>query len=435
MSKRAPRTRAASPRASGIAKTPPFLDGVPVAGTAGRALLTSRQLGVLQHTAGNRAVGRLLRAARQDRGTAVQRWAWVSAAQVDPADTSLDPKMKALASDKLVHDYGSDAEFRGHAAGKTDYLGNLPGPVSTGTWVRFAPTGTNLLGEYHTQVTLEHVLAAVGSKSFIYEPISVDVMPADSAMRKVYEAENKDRFTRFGIGGVPDKRQFGAESLFPKMGFALNELLPYITPPGDFADLKPGAYFGQPAQRYVKIAWGHAKDVAAEVKILKKQKKPVPAPLEDLAKVYKATKGTLKKFITGLPVDGYLGDALDTRRGKKVLPALHRFCTAFVAAMLARAGTDTDLTGQERTNLAATPQTTDADKKAVFAKWRNLHFSHAVRDAAQRGVRYAGMGMAHLTYLNNEGLPPNSQGYDMAGKEIADFETLTKNLAASVKSP
>jgi hypothetical protein len=75
------------------------------------------------------------------------------------------------------------------------------------------------------------------------------------------------------------------------------------------------------------------------------------------------------------------------------------------------------------------------ENEAIFSKWRNLHFSHAVWDAVKRGVRYAGMGRLHLDYLVAEGIPPNSHPYDMTGKELAEFEALTNRLASSVKSP
>jgi hypothetical protein len=81
------------------------------------------------------------------------------------------------------------------------------------------------------------------------------------------------------------------------------------------------------------------------------------------------------------------------------------------------------------------PQATTAEKFAAFGKWRNLHFSHAVRDAVAKGVRYAGMGREHLKYLIAEGLPAKSRGYDMVAKDLTDFETLTKNLAATAKNP
>jgi hypothetical protein len=395
-------------------------------------MLTSQQLAALQRTAGNRAVTAAIESARRRSGPAVQRWSWVANQRVRPDDPGLNRSMKRLAKDKLVHDYVDGAEFAKHAAGDTDYLGNLPGPTSTGTWVRFETTGTNLLGENHTLVTLEHVIKAVGSKSFIYEPFSVDVMPVHSAMMTAYRKENRDRFKRFGVKGVADKRQFGQESLFPKMGFALNLLVREVTGPDDLDKVKRGAYTGQPVQRYLKIAWAHAKDAADEVQRLKG---PKPAPLEALAAAFTTTRDELNAFITRLPVDGYLGDALDTPKGRRLLPTLLEFSHRFVEAMLDHVTTDQRLTGAERETLANMPRERGGEKEAIFSLSRNLHFSHAVRDAVGRGVRYAGMGRLHLDYLTREGLPPNSRGYDMTGRELAAFEGLTENRKSSVGSP
>ena len=366
----------------------------------------------------------------------IQRWAWVSAAQVKPDEPGLDPRMKGFTTDSVVRDYGSMSEFADHAAGKTDYLGNLPASSgSPGTWVRFAPGGSNLLGEDHTLVTMEHVAPAVGSTNFTYEPFSTDDLSGQPAMKAAYETENADRFKTFGVDAVPDKRQFGGESLFPKIAFAFVILQPYADGAGSLDDLKPGGYVGQPLQRYLKIAWGYARDVADEVAQLKKAKKPVPAAHKQLGSVFSSTQGALDGFITALPVDGYLGDSLDTVDGKKKLPSLSKLCKAVVASMTARMETDTGLSDAERKQLKGMPRGTAAEKGAAFGKWRNLHFSHAVADAVARGVRYIGMGRDHLDYLNAEGLPAKSRGYDMVAKDLTDFRTLTNNLKSSAKSP
>lgn len=276
------------------------------------------------------------------------------------------------------------------------------------------------------------MVAAVGSKSFIYEPLSVDTMAPGSAMKAAYETETKDRFARMGLAGVADKKQFGAESLFPKMGYGLNLLLK-ILGTGNIDALKPAGYVGQPAQRYLKIAWGYSKDVDGEIAALKAAKQPVPKELSDLQQVRAGLSAQLDPFITGLVVDAFLGDALDPPEQRKLIPPLITFCHTFVAAMLARAGTDPALSETERTGLKGMKSATRDEKQEVFAKWRNLHFSRAVKDAVGRGVRYAGMGRAHLDYLRAEGLPANSHPHDITGQGIAAAELLTKNLAASVK--
>ncbi|MGH3797052.1 MAG: hypothetical protein ACRDSP_19435 [Pseudonocardiaceae bacterium] len=407
-----------------------------VAPSVRHGLVTPAHLTVLQRTVGNRALTAAIAGARPGAGDGlvVQRLAFVAGTRVPADDPTLNPAMQAFAADPLVRNYTDRAEFQAHAAGTTNYLGNLPGP-SAGTWVRFSPTGTNLLGENHTQVTLEHVVGAVGTTSFVYEPFSVDVMPAGSQMRTAYETENAQRFQAFGVAHVADKQQFGGESLFPKMGYGLNLLLPYLAGAGNLDPIKSGGYTGQPVQRYLKIAWGHTKDVAAQ---LAGRRFPWPRPsreLRALVREYQASRAVLDGFITGLPVDGYLGDALDTPVGLPLVPALRTFCEAFVAVMLARTTSDTGLTRRERRRLGRMPRAGHDEKEAVFEDWRNLHFAHATAAAAQRGVRYVGMGRLHLDYLRAQGLPPNSHPYDMTGNVLARFETETRRLAARARVP
>ncbi len=377
---------------------------------------------------------------------AVQRWAWVAGARVDPADPGLDDQMRTLAGDNLVHDYEDWEEFGDHATGNTDHLGNLPlSSPEAGTWVRFTQRGMNVLGENHTQVTLEHVMAAVGSTSFIYEPFAVDEMPEGSAMKAAYEADNRERFERFGVGDVADKRPFGAESLFPKMGFGLDILLPYLRGEKDMTDLKSGSYVGQPVQRYLKIAWAHAKDELARAEDLRRQKQPVPPVLAELAQVVKDTMSKLDPFITGLSTDGYLGDALDdSNKPKKtaetarntlgrVIPALkskkqalQAFVPKFLNAMRERARTDNGLREDERDSLDQMPRNKDGN---MFNRWRDMHFAHAVSAAAARGVRYAGVGNKHLAVLvDNNLLPPNSSHYDMSAGDLGRFVSKTERL-------
>ena len=101
--------------------------------------------------------------------------------------------------------------------------------LADGTWMRFNPAGINLLGEDHTLVTLLDVLPRVGSQSFIYEPFSSDNLADGTAMKATYEAENQDKFAEAGVDGVADKQQFGAESLYPKMGYGMTLALPYFS--------------------------------------------------------------------------------------------------------------------------------------------------------------------------------------------------------------
>lgn len=399
--------------------------------------LSVRQLTSLQRRVGNRAVAGLVPPGRQPWfAPVVQRRAWVAGSPVLPTDPSLDASMRAFARDGVVRDYISMAEFKNHAGGKTDYLGTLPATsTSPGTWVRFNPAGTNVLGEDHTEVTLEHVMPAVGSKSFITERLATDDLSGRPAMKAAYEAENQAVLANYGVARSPNQQLFGAESLFPKLAFAFNLLLPYVCGMKPLADLKPGSYIGDPLQRYLKIGWGHAADVAAEVAALKASKQRVPAHLRRLAGVFTATKAELGTFVTALPVDGFLGDALATRTGRKKLPPLERFCRAFLAAMAAHMKSDTGITAAERRSLAGMPRGTPRQRHQAFLRWRDMHFSHTLRAAVSRGVRYAGMGREHMTTLVAEGLPPNTKAWDMVARDLAAFEALTTSRAASVTGP
>jgi len=389
----------------------------------------------LQQLAGNRAVAGAVADPRHTTptgGPVVQRYAFVRDKQVIPSHPSLTPAMTAMAADTTVRDYQDGGEFADHAASRTDHIGTLRSPASPGTWVRFPRTGSNLLGENHTKVTLEHVVAAVGSKNFIYEPLAIDDLSALPAMKAAYEKETADRLARMGVAGAPDTRKFGSESLFPKLGFSLTAILPMLWQ-RNIAALKPAGYIGQPAQRYLKIAWGYGKDVPAEIATLKAARKRVPPELRRLAATCKRLAPTLDPFITALPVDGFLGDALDTPASKKIIPDLISFCEDLVNAMGARISADTVLTPAEKKKLEAMPQAKVGQMGAMFAVWRDMEFSHAVRAAVARGVRYAGMGLLHLVALRAEGLPPGSQGFDMDSLDITAFETRTQDLAAKAK--
>jgi hypothetical protein len=156
---------------------------------------------------------------------AIQRHAFVKGTQVTKADPVATGKVLGFVTDDLVRNYDSKEELQNHAAGQTDYLGNLTGGPANGTWLRFFPDGTNVLGENHALVPLDPVLAAVGSRSFIHERFAAHDMVEGYPLTEVYNADNADRFASFGIQDEPDKKKFGAESLLPKFGYVLNETI------------------------------------------------------------------------------------------------------------------------------------------------------------------------------------------------------------------
>jgi Domain of unknown function (DUF4157) len=364
---------------------------------------------------------------------AVQRLAFINETQITTSDKSFTPEMKSMVSDPKVRNYTAQDEFTKHAGKQTDYLGNL----TNGTWLRFSPAGTNLLGETHTKVTLEDVLPAVGSKSFIYEPISSDTMTAGSSFKSAYETENQDRFKKFGIEKEPDKKPFGAESLYAKMGFNMTELIPFFDGTYPVSSLTTGNYFGQPAQRYLKIGWGWSKDNKLETEAKLKAKQAVPPKFSALATVHAKLEGKLDPFITSLPVDGFLGDALVKKGNDVLLAPLLEFSRAFTDAMVRVAAADLSsrLSMGQRAAYAGSSAVSDTDKDKLFTDWRNFNFEDNVKAATKRGVRYAGMGQLHLNYLVAAGLDKNQHPFEMDGKDIAAFTALTDKLKKAAKKP
>lgn len=365
----------------------------------------------------------------------VQRFAFLNETQVTKAEKDFTPEMTGMISDSKVRNYTGVDEFKKHAGKTTDYLGNL----ADGTWMRFEPTGTNLLGEYHTEVTLEQVVPAVGSKSFVYEPISSDVLPAGSNIKTAYETENQDRFKTFGIEKEKDKQPFGAESLFPKMGFGLTVAMPYFEGKKKMIEVDPDGYFGQPLQRYLKIAWAHSKDNKKVVEDKQKAKQAIPPKLEALATAHAAVETKLDKFITSLKVDGFLEKELDKKENAGLFAPLAQFAKAFTDAMVEMAATEASsrLSAAERKTLSSAATTSDADKIKLFSKWRNFLFEDNVKAAVKRGVRYAGMGQAHLDYLVGIGLEKSEHPFEMAstGKDMTAFKKLTDKLTKAAKKP
>jgi hypothetical protein len=373
-------------------------------------------------------------------GPAVQRFAFINQTQITASAKGFTPAMNSMISDALVRDYNKTDEFRKHADKKTDYLGNL----GDGTWLRFEPSGMNLLGEDHTLWPLEKVLPALGSKSFIYEQISSDVMKAGSNIQSVYEKESANLFKQFGIAKEKNKQPFGAESLFPKMGYALNAALPFFDGAAPLSVLQsgPNKYFGQPVQRYLKIAWAHSEDNKVAVAGMRKAKQKIPPRMDALATVHAAVEAKLDKFITPLVVDGYLGDELVKSANAGLLPLLAQFARAFTELIVEMAASDPSsrLPAAQRTSLSGGAVTTDAEKEKLFSEWRDFKFEDNVRDAAKRGVRYAGMGNEHLKAMKKVGLPNNGHAFDMTsmGKEMVAFKALTdtlKKAATPVKKP
>jgi hypothetical protein len=358
---------------------------------------------------------------------AVQRHAFVTGKQVKKSDSIATGDVARFVTDDVVRSYRSNDELKQHAAGQTDYLGNLP----DGTWMRFHAAGLNVLGEAHTLVRLRTVVQAVGTTNFIDERLSNDDLAPGSHMAGAYEEENAETFKDFNIQDEADKKQFGAEALLPKIGYAMNAALPYFIGPKKISDLTEasGQYIGQPVQRYLKIGWAYGKDITAKVAAMQQAKQPVPPKMAELARVVAMCERELDAFLTKLPVDGYLGDSLTTER-YPLLPPLAIVTSALVDASIEQAIGDPSsrMDAAQKKKFAGT--TTRDEKGKLLSNWRNFHFEDSVKDAAKRGVRYAGMGLAHLRHLKEVGLPSNSHPYDMVDVDLTRFEQETARLKA-----
>ena len=364
------------------------------------------------------------------RADAVQRHAFIAGKQVLKRDPVATGAVAKLVTDDRVRDYVSADELKRHATGQTDYLGNLSDAART--WVRFSPTGINVLGEMHgSDTSFDRVAPAIGTKSFIHEGIATDQLPAGSETKKEYDGGNAERFKNLGIDKQKDKTKFGAESLLPKIGFVLSRLLPFLqgTEGVDTLTKPDKVYDGTIFQHYLKLGWAYGKDVRMQVAMMGAATQLPPPKLGALAEIVDALRGVLDPFITALPEPGNLGDALVKPAGRKLLRPLAQLAQAFIDAMIEQAITDPS----SRMNAAQKKKfeggkTTQAENTKLFVDWRNFEIEDAVNAAAARGVRYAGMGAHHLYYLQTGKLPSNAHAFDMSGADAAAFEEATLKL-------
>ncbi|HMG55007.1 MAG TPA: DUF4157 domain-containing protein [Kofleriaceae bacterium] len=377
---------------------------------------------------------------------AVQRLAFVNGKQIRKADpiATGDVAVARLITDPLVRDYEDRDELQRHAAGKTDYLGNLPDKEHT--WIRFHPTGLNILGEIHTSVTLHMLTHAVGTTNFIGERLSRDHLAEGTQLKTAYDKENAAAFQDFGIAGESDKQPHGAESLFPKLGAVLTRLLPYFDGTQDLAKISTSeGYAGIVGQRYLKLAWAHGKDLKTQVAVMQGVGRPTSPVQARLALAIDLVAPELDGFLTALPVDGFLGDHLVGPEAHDRLLQLAIFARAFIDAMVERAIADPSsrlkpadkarLAGGNTNHDKIAGPTPDDDKAKMFDNWRNFQFEDSVREAAGRGVRYAGMGWNHFNHLRDKTVPPaGSHLVDMTDK-VVDFKDATQALEAKAVKP
>lgn len=346
---------------------------------------------------------------------AVQRWAFVNGQQQSP--DGLKGKKKNFARDELVRDYTSDDEFEKHAAGKTDYLGNLPGPASAGTWVRFERRGTNVLGEHHAKVTLPDVLTAVDSKDFIYEAFATDDFSSEPKTREAESKSLKATREKLGIAKEHDLGRYGLESMYPKMGILMSDLFYAINDRQQRLDYARGGskqHSGLQMTRYVKIAWEYGKDIRK----YSGQEGLTPARAELAA--FRPSAAGLDGYIRKLPDEGCIGDLLDDAEDYR--GPLREYLEVLIPELWAR---------EPRTPLTETQQQNGralANMGERMSQERNSKIRDRVAKEVHRGVRYVGMGEDHREYLANNLNDPKITFYQMDGAELQGFEDRTDQL-------
>ncbi|WP_285661362.1 hypothetical protein [Actinorhabdospora filicis] len=350
--------------------------------------------------------------------------------QIDPGDPNITPATLAWVTDGFIRDYANWAAVNAHANGNTDHVGAVAvGPgVPAHTWVEFSPAnvaGINVLGEDHTHVRLEHVRAATGLTSFVYEVFACDNWNNYPQMMAAYNTENNARFNLFGIQAAPNHTNHASESIFPKLAVGMLLLANCLNGGAPVAELADRvAYYGLPVQRYLKIAWGFAKDVRHT-----EQAAPLAATAEETALSLLVHQHTaaVDGFITGLPIDGYLGDQI-VGVTLPHTPALLALANAILNLLIARSAHDGGLLPPQQNQLNLLPHGTFMEKYVKLGLWRNLYFVNRVTHAVNNNVRFAGMGQQHMAYLSqNNHLPPTAHLYDMQpqGAEWRGFRVKT----------
>jgi hypothetical protein len=313
------------------------------------------------------------------------------------------PTTVPFTQDNVVRDFHDWPEARAYAVPNTDYIGNLlPASTEPGTWVRFSNVGLNIVGEQHDYVTLNQITAAVRSNSFVYEQFATDTLTPGSHFRAAYLVENNALLQAYGVNLNGNLAAVGGESLLPKIAYVIVSLVPYFngTTPLQGLTSGNGRYSGKPFQRYLKIGWAWAKDLAAN---------PVTVNDNALAQAVNNHTNALDGFITGLVADHFLGDALVQNVNANKIQPLLAVCQAFLPVLIERAHGDPGITLLERQALAQMPIGTLQQQFAMFGLWRNLYFASATANAAAQGVRYAGMGDNHRLWLiQNNRVPPNA---------------------------
>jgi len=353
---------------------------------------------------------------------------WIGKERIDSAPDFL----MEWVTDDTVRQYEHQDEAVAHFKGAVDHLGNLPedGPAE-GTWLRFHPTGLNILGENHEYLIAETVVTqAVGAKSFVFEGFVTEELIPGSHLHRLYYGDMLGDEVLGGLGDCLGERvesvaRFGVDSMYARIGFDMAFIGPYLRGDRPMTGLGTGNYRGSPMLDGVRLAWAFAKDIAD------KDPQGMTTGESGVAGVVKmdaADKAELDTFVKGLRQGEYLGDSL-TDAGDSLMRGLRKLTESVISALLERIVIAPVITTADQAALGSMNKHTSADQEVLFMEWRNLHIARNIAAAAERGVRYAGIGADHLKYLvQNNLIPDGSHWYDITKRGLADAVALTARL-------
>ncbi|MCG8455915.1 MAG: hypothetical protein MI919_06495, partial [Holophagales bacterium] len=350
-------------------------------------------------------------------------------------DLDFTPRMMKMVGDEIVRGFESVEELHQFSQGKTDYIGTVA--EKDDLWVRFAPEGLNILGETHGFLPMRYITDAVGSKNFIHEAFTAveDLgFPMPRTQNTVDEIA-MIRHLEFGTEKEPDKGRFAAESFLPKMGFAINRLERYLPKyeGRDFAQIPET--LDDALLKGMKMAYTFVDELAT--RIPQNERSP---ELGQLLSYYEDNEGPIRGFVESLVIGEKMGlTKAATAASKSEYGTIEILLTFSLSLMEYLRKTLVDMTpGYEFPEAKLLAD--QAAKKQLHIQYEQTHerevfyrdlrdrkFLESVREARQRGVRYAGMGNNHLLALQEEGIEQFGHPYDMRenGEEYKGFRTAT----------
>ena len=357
-----------------------------------------------------------------------QCYAFIGDKQVLPTDDGAGGAAAPMVGDTVVRSYDSAAELQDHAGGQTDYMGNL----ADGTWVKFSPKGTNVIGEVHgSAVTLPTILPAIKASNFVYEGLASDSLADAPNTKDTVAQQTGPLAASLGLEQGATAAH-GGESLDPKIGYCMADLAATLQGGGlDTLCSGPNQYSGKPAQRYFSVAWSYSQDNLA--KVTKKGEESCTAGERGLATWHTQLAPDVEEVLGHMTPDGFLGDAMKKCKDlNETEAAVRLFAVAVRDAIIeiALADPKSGLIGSQK-NTLKDPNASHGDKSEVMDVWRNNRIVESVRAAVAAGVRYAGYGEMHLDDVKWAGIAANR--YYMGGKDLAQFQSETQKLAGIAK--